>query len=354
MCFGKETVRISASLVLCLLLSGCFERGSLPLGAPLDAHGIAPRPRQTPNVPDLRLPAESFTAAEIPIVPLPLPPLERPAAVPVSNPKPAVPPPLPAATDAGPTLPARPAADMPPVIPPPPVGLDNARQLYKLAAERYEGMDSYIVRLTRREQVRGENKPEEVMLFKFRKEPWSVYLKWLGPTGRGREVIFVKGQYDNKIHTLLAAGDMPLAPAGKRMALSPDNLIVRAASRHPIDEAGLGASIERIGRILTALERGDQRLGTVTDLGFINRPEFPRAVPAVEHFVPAGADPALPRGGRRLYCFDPDNHLPVLLVTRDHLGQEVEYYFHDRLQFPVRLDDNDFNPDKVWGRPARQ
>jgi hypothetical protein len=37
-----------------------------------------------------------------------------------------------------------------------------------------------------------------------------------------------------------------------------------------------------------------------------------------------------------------------LLVTRDDRGQEVEYYHYDRLQFPVRLDDADFNPDRLW------
>ena len=214
-------------------------------------------------------------------------------------------------------------------------------------------MDSYIVRLTRHEVVRGENKPEEVMLFKFRKEPWSVYFKWIGPAGFGREVVFVKGHYENKMHTLLAAGDMPLAPAGKRMALAPDSIFVRNASRHPITEAGLGASVERLGHVLSAVDRGDYRYGTLNDLGTIARPEFARPVAAIEHVLPPGMDPNLPRGGRCLYCFDPDNNLPTLVTVRDDRGQEVEYYRYDRLQFPVRLDDNDFNPDKLWapGRP---
>src|SRR5437899_386649 len=100
--------------------------------------------------------------------------------------------------------------------------------LYREAAERYARVDSYIVRLMRREQINGKDKPEEVLLFKFRKEPWSVYFKWLGQEGAGREVIYVKGQHENKIHTLLAAGDMPLMPAGRRIALAPDSLVVRS------------------------------------------------------------------------------------------------------------------------------
>ena len=89
--------------------------------------------------------------------------------------------------------------------------------LYGEAAEHYARVDSYIVRLTRREQLNGKDKPEEVLLFKFRKDPWSVYFKWLGTEGKGREVVYVHGQYENKIHSILAAGDIPLMPAGSAL-----------------------------------------------------------------------------------------------------------------------------------------
>jgi hypothetical protein len=347
--FGKEAACVGAGLVLCVMLGGCVGFGDVPLGAPADSRGFTPRPRPTPVVPDLRIPADATAKADIPVVPLPIPPQARTPVQPTAEQKPDPPrPPAP-----GPALPMPPATDQAPAPPTPPVvGMDNVRRVFKLAADRCDGMDSYIARLTRREQVRGENKPEEVMLFKFRKEPWSVYFKWLGPTGRGREALFVSGQYDNKIQTLLAAGDMPLAPAGKRMSLAPDSILVRTASRHPITEAGLCASVERLGRVLDAVDRGDQRRGTLNDLGNVTRPEFGRAVSAVEHVLPPGYDANLPRGGRCTYYFDPDIHLPTLVILRDHTGQEVEYYFYDRLQFPVRLDDSDFNPDKLWGRPV--
>ena len=37
-------------------------------------------------------------------------------------------------------------------------------------------------------------------------------------------------------------------------------------------------------------------------------------------------------------------------VWFDDGGQEVEYYWFDRIQYPVRLDDDDFNPDKLRGK----
>jgi hypothetical protein len=186
------------------------------------------------------------------------------------------------------------------------------------------------------------------MLFKFRKEPWSVYFKWLGEAGKGREVLYVKGRNGDKIHSVLAAGDAPFMPAGRRMSVSPDSILVRSASRHPINEAGLGASITRLEVLLAALEKGDRTRGTLTAVGAKQRGDYLSKLQLVEHVIPGGLEPGLPNGGRRLYGFDPDSHLPVLVIATDDRGQEVEYYRYDRLQAPVRLHDDDFDPEKLW------
>jgi hypothetical protein len=64
--------------------------------------------------------------------------------------------------------------------------------------------------------------------------------------------------------------------------------------------------------------------------------------------VPANVTDDLPRGGKRTYGFDTITRLPVLVTTVDDKGQEVEYYRYDRVQLSVKLDDADFNPDKLW------
>lgn len=227
------------------------------------------------------------------------------------------------------------------------------RTLYRMADERYATVDSYIARVRRREQVNGKAKPEEVFLFRYRKQPLSVYFKWIGSEGHGREVVYVQGQHGNKIHTLLAAGDMPLAPAGQRLAVAPDSIFVRNASRHSITEAGIGHIIENYGKLLAALDRGDPKAGTVKCLGPVKRPEFETPLEGIERTIPPNVDPDVPRGGRRLCLFDLAARLPVLVVTFDASGNEVEYYCYDRLQFPVKLNDDDFDPDKLWPAPAK-
>ena len=226
--------------------------------------------------------------------------------------------------------------------------IPQLRAVHKKAVAKFATIDSYVARLRRREQINGKDKPEELMLFKFRKQPWSVYFKWLGIEGHNRECIYVKGHYGDLIHTLLAEGDVMLMPAGKKISLAPTSSLVTSRSRHSISDAGIGQMIELFGKVVDAQETGTNRYGTMKYLGQLRRPEFEQAHIAVEQAIPPGAEQALPQGGSRLWLFDPESGLPVLLVTTDHTNHEVEYYCYDRLQYPVKLDDDDFNPDRVW------
>jgi hypothetical protein len=371
---GKRTAIFALGLGASFAVAGCFSfpRAKAPPPHLLD---VPARPQAAANPgPDLRIPANQVAQGnDIPVVPVP--PIPRASSEPLRPPVgPVVPvgaadttpppaPPLPLPPPASTFTPPAPLPVVSPAVSPTTAATeavptnakaDPVKRLQQQAAQAYAGMDSYIARLTRREVVGGKPKPEEVMLFKFRKEPWSVYFKWLGDEGHGREVVYIKGMYGDKINTLLAKDDMPalLMPADRRMALAVDSSLVRSASRHSITEAGLGSSVAHLGRIIDGMERGDKKLGTIVDLGMQQRPEYPRPLPMIEHTLPPGLEPELPRGGKRQYGFDPESHLPVLVITRDERGQEVEYYRYDRIQFPVKLDADDFDPDKLWKAPV--
>src|SRR5207248_1470979 len=103
-----------------------------------------------------------------------------------------------------------------------------------------------------------------------------------------------------------------------------------------------------LGQALDASEKGDRRLGTLRPLGQLKRPEFTQPLEGVEHLIPPGAEPQLSQGGKRLVFFDPAGRLPVLVLTNDHRGTEVEYYCYERVQPSERFGDDDFNPEKLW------
>jgi hypothetical protein len=228
-----------------------------------------------------------------------------------------------------------------------PPALENPlRALYSRAAQTHAQMDSYIFRLKRREAVNGKMQPEEIIRVQVRRDPYSVHLKWLNEKSKGREVIYVAGKYGNKMQILLAPNDA-FAILGRRHSIAPDDPMVKSESRHPITETGFASVIEGYGRVIAGFEKGDPREGTVKYLGRVAREEFKEPVEAVYQAVPANSDPLLPKGGKRWWFFDTTNGLPVLCITHDPTG-EVEYNCLDHIQAPAQLDDNDFNPDRVW------
>lgn len=367
------------SLALCLL-GGCAairERfGIDPIQAPASAApasstaSAGPKPSDASSI----VQTGGTDRADVPVTPIensrdaaPKAQGATPSAgnqVPVSDVREGMPkiPAFPAAGSAPAKLPASLdlSIEAPPKLPgavPPSQGLgvptrensnERIAELFRGATERYQHIDSYIARFRRREVVGTTAKPEELMLIKFRKNPWSVYFKWLGSEGHGREAVYVNGKYDNKLHTLLAAGDVPLMPAGKRFSLSPDSSLVRNSSRHSIHEAGFGSLIDQFARIAAANAKGDTHLGTLRYLGPIKRPEFDQPCEAVEQIIPPGSEQGLLKGGRRLWVFDSATSLPVLVTAHDEANKEVEFYCYDRLQYPANLTEDDFNPDVLW------
>ena len=240
--------------------------------------------------------------------------------------------------------------DPPLPMPAGPTETDPLMIVYRRGYNWFQGTDSFTCRMFRREVVRGKPHPEELMSFQYRKNPYSIHFKWLGQEGKGREVVYVEGKYDDKIQTKLAGGDIPFVSAGKRMSFSIDNPLVRNASRHSVREASFGFMLSTVGTMISHQKENNPKLGSIQYIGKIRRPDIEGEIELVECRLAAGAELALPEGGRRLYGFDPVLGNPVLLQTFDLKGQEVEYYRYDRFFFKG-LEEDDFNPEVLWAQP---
>lgn len=246
----------------------------------------------------------------------------------------------------------------PPKITPPPMPAIPAKptaaskddstlqRLARRAVENERALQTYNVRLRRRERQKNGAAPTEIMLLKFRRTPYSLHLKWLGDEAKGREIVFVQGQHEGKVHILTGRGD--LFGPGFRLAFEPDSPIVRSNFHYRVQEAALNGVVSRFSAQLDAIERNQPNAGTMHYLGHKSRPEFPREMDAVEHRIPPGLESILPNGGTRTCYFDDATGLPLVVQTFDGNRREVEYYCFDRLQSPVALDDSDFDPAVLW------
>ena len=336
-------------------------------------------PDPTPTTPDLPtftpppMPAATSPAFTPPALPSFTPPSVEPMAPvqapPATTTSPTLAPPIP--VEAKPPEPkkveAKPVSNASPSPAPAPLGagvsiietspssgdtLGSLRSIFERAHQRTAQMDSYTMRMRRREVVGGAVRPEEIILAKFRKEPFSIYLKWVGEEGKNREVCYVNGMYNSKIHILMGPGENFLF-ANKHLEFAPDHPLVKSNCRYPIIEAGIGPLVARFGRLVTALEKGDSREGSARYLGKVKRPEFEEPVEGVAQTLPAKYEGLFPGGGQRMWYFDTTSGLPVLITTFDEKGRELEYYCHDRFQFSQNLDADDFNPNKMWKTPVK-
>ena len=245
-----------------------------------------------------------------------------------------------------------PAAPRPNAEPTPPaVAISDdgvaVKKLLDAATKRYADVTDYEARLVKREVVNGKQLSQDEIVYRVRTSPLSVSMKVLSAEGQGREVMYVKGQFDNKIHLITGKGDHLIAGAGFRTDMDPDSKTATAKSRYRIYEAGFGRTLTGLAKALNPPDGASAP--SVKSLGLVPRKEMPYALEGVEVTIRAGEDPLLAKGGRRQVYFDPKPDspgyvLPILVVTTDADGKEVEYYFFDQLKVPSGMKDADWNP----------
>ena len=144
-------------------------------------------------------------------------------------------------------------------------------QIHADSVSRFADATSFVARLRRRESSFGKTKPEELILFKERKDPYGIHMKWIGKEASGREVLYVRGQYGDKLNIVTAQGDVPFTAAGQRMAFARNNPLVRAANpNHDITDAGMASYLRELGDQYLAARNPSSGV-TAKSLGLVKR-----------------------------------------------------------------------------------
>jgi hypothetical protein len=223
--------------------------------------------------------------------------------------------------------------------------LQSLQALQRLAVERLAATPAYVARLRRREVAGGLPGPEELILLKYRRDPAALVMRWVGTEAKDRELVWIKSPPTGRIYLLPAPSDTGnLGAASRRTLVLADGPQGLGKERYPVGETGVVTLVDRFGRLVEAVERGDPRVGTVKYLGKVKRAERDIPLDAVLHVMPPGYDSSLPKGGQRLWYFDSSLRFPVLVIANDASGKEVEYYFFDAFLFPGQIREEEFTP----------
>ncbi len=213
--------------------------------------------------------------------------------------------------------------------------------------ELLEKTSDYSAQFRRQERVNGELLDPEAMHLKVRHEPFSFYMKWT-EGDRGRQLIFVKGQNDDKV--LVQIGGVAGRLTGA-IAMAPDDARIMAQSRYPANCAGL---LELTKYILSNHESNlNLATGVTSEMrdgeSFDNRPCFLTTI--------AYDNPTInPDYSKSLILIDKELSVPVCVRNYTWIdGQApaaededslIEHYSFTELQINTQLSDNDFTKQK--------
>jgi hypothetical protein len=219
--------------------------------------------------------------------------------------------------------------------------LDQPLRMAAEARQVYAQVRDYQCILITQERIKGMLQTEEVIQLSFRKDPFSVYMKWLSPKDKaGQEVCYVNGKNQNKMRVLAAAG---LGRGLGWLTIAVDDPKVKDRSRHVITETGFGNLIDRC-------EKGwaDERPLNKNKVAIAEYEYNQRRCMRVET-IHTDKDV-------RFYCyrsvvyFDKETKLPVRMECYDWPktggppeGDLLECFSYINMQYNVNLQDAMFN-----------
>jgi hypothetical protein len=219
--------------------------------------------------------------------------------------------------------------------------LDQPIAWLQEAKRNYTVVKDYTCTLVARERVNGRLQDENIVAMKFRQQPYSVYMRWLGPAKiRDQEVAFVLGKNNNKMRVNPVGGIKGLAGWQN---VDPNDRRVMEHSRHNIMEAGIGNLIDQM---LKHWESDRKQVKTeIKTAEFKYQNRLCLRIETIRPDHQAGA-----------YCYrcvlylDKESKLPIRVEAYDWPrpggpaeGDLLEMFSYVSLQFNVGLTDNDFN-----------
>lgn len=234
----------------------------------------------------------------------------------------------------GPELTAAAAPTSAPAAAPADLGAQLRQQVYAMD-RAYRSVQDYTAIFYKQERVNGELLPVETIEMKFRK-PFGVYMHWVSGDFAGREVLYVKGWNDDKIHA--HQGSFPDITVN----LKPDSSLAMRGNRHPITKAGFGETIRLLVKDARLAEARPQDDVKYEDLGEWEvhgaRSRCLEARAPGGKFSPYYAP-------RAKICFNAKTRMPTRVTIWDDEDNIVEDYSYADVRLNPGLTDADFDPE---------
>jgi hypothetical protein len=239
--------------------------------------------------------------------------------------------------------PAQQPPQQPPAQQPAQSPLDVPLRLLNEGRQLYQRVTDYTCTLISQERVRGKLLPENVIAFHFRNQPFSVYMKWIGPKDMvGQEVAYVHGRNKNQMR-VYAGNKGALPKMVGWVSIDPRDKRVLENSNHTITEAGIANMMEQLARSWQAERAQGKTQVQTAEYEYAQRRCIRVEAVRTERSPNAYCY-------RSVVYFDKEFRLPIRVENYDWprpggppQGDLLECYSYVNLRFNVGLNDQLFN-----------
>ncbi|MFQ5807439.1 MAG: DUF1571 domain-containing protein [Phycisphaerae bacterium] len=210
---------------------------------------------------------------------------------------------------------------------------DPRAYLYRVA-EKCRALEQYTLTFTRQERrglFRTLRDPEHIAC-KFRRKPFSIYMKWMDPDIKYGESTYVEAEQGNKVRFVPRHGLFGLAPRIKRVGLRTP--VIWGEAKYPLTDFGLERMMERT---LGNVERAGDDVA-ISYHGLTKLSESDRVV----HYVRLDFPPSQHKAPVQELFIDVQTDLPVCTRILYSSGKLEAAYVWDDVDPSVALTDEDF------------
>jgi len=111
---------------------------------------------------------------------------------------------------------------------------EQAAQLVRDARSAAADVNAYTALFEKQQCVDGRLRPLETVELALREDPFSVRMKWISRVDRGRDVLYVEGENNDRLRVY--TGNLPVPAV---LDLDPEGALALEGSRYPITRMGL-------------------------------------------------------------------------------------------------------------------
>jgi hypothetical protein len=202
------------------------------------------------------------------------------------------------------------------------------------AEAAYDRVATYTAVLHKQQRIAGKLLTGETILLKFRKKPFSLYMKWIQAPHKGSELLYAEGWNENRVRAH-RGGILRFIVRN----FNPNDPVLMKNNLRPATSTGVGYLLEAVAKDMReAIEHGE-----LTFSGEGEETVYGRTTQVLNVIFPKekAQDYA---GHRYIINQDVENKTLIRIRIYDQDNQLVENYGYENFELNARLTDVDFNP----------